>query len=477
MKKLLFVFGFLGLLLNACTKEKEVVRPNIVMIAIDDMNNWVGAWGGQAHTPAIDKLASEGIQFEHAYCVVPACNPSRAALLTGQRPETTGQYYNDGNFRHRVGGADRITLPQYLSSLGYETVAAGKIFHHARGAAEEPRELSDTISWDYQWVGNPGTPGANLYQTPNKKAAWHDGELDDLGYAGTVLWGEIPQSKEECGDWKLADFCANYLQKEHDKPFMLACGIFRPHSPHLAPKEYFDKYPIDEIEMPAFPAPDMVDIPEIAQSNWSTPLFKKMVEKGEWKKAVQSYLACMSFADDCVNHVLSSLENSAYKDNTIVIFWTDHGWQLGHKYRWEKFALWKQATNSPMIIKLPGKDFQPATCKRQVSYLDIYPTVVDLLGEEMPSYLDGNSLVPLINDPEMEWNIPAIITYPRGNHSVVLNDWNYIHYEDGSEELYYHIEDPTEFTNLAGKPEYRELMDSLKKFIPQNAVEGDVFVD
>ncbi|MCG8699107.1 MAG: sulfatase-like hydrolase/transferase, partial [Bacteroidales bacterium] len=187
---------------------------------------------------------------------------------------------------------------------------------------------------------------------------------------------------------------------------------------------------------------------------------------GEWKKAVQAYLACVTFADDCIGHVLEALENSKYKDNTIVILWTDHGWQLGHKNRWEKFSLWKQGTNAPLIIRLPGEK-EHKLCEKAVSFLDIYPTLADLAGFEQPDYLEGQSLRPLIENPNSEWKIPAVVTYPNNNHSVVRDSWNYIRYEDGTEELYNQTEDPTEFYNLSSDTQYRSLMDELAGFIPE----------
>jgi arylsulfatase A-like enzyme len=460
-------------------EEKDIhfeEPPNIVMIAIDDMNDWIGAWGGQAITPNIDKLAAEGRAFINSYCIVPACNPSRANLMTGQRPETTGQFTNQGNFRERPGGQDRVTIPQYLRMHGYEAVAAGKLFHHPRGAGEEPNELSDHISWDYQWRGSVGTPGHHLYLNEEGFAKWLDGaEKDFIGGAAPNtgmhyisrfgVWGPIPHSKEDCGDWQIAQFGVDYLEKDHEKPFFLALGIFRPHSPQIAPQEYFDMYPLDQIDMPYIPDDEMDDIPDIAKTNWSTPFVRMVKEKGQWKNAVQGYLASMSFADDCVGHFMQALDNSKYKDNTIVIFWTDHGFQLAHKDRWEKFSLWRQGTRSPMIIRLPEGKMEPGNTTTPVSFLDIYPTIADLLGHQVPAYLEGNSLMPLLKDPDYPRKQPAVVTFEPNNHSVLLDNWNYIRYSDGSEELYDHEQDPGEFTNLALDPAYRSLMDRLAAWI------------
>ncbi|MGQ1891358.1 sulfatase [Thermophagus sp. OGC60D27] len=481
---------FIGMLFSKCSSigeetEKKVItfdeKTNIVLIAVDDMNNWVGALGGNAKTPNIDQLAKEGRLFTNSHCVVPACNPSRVALFSGMRPETTGQYTNQGNFRERQGGEDIITLPQRLRQEGYVAVAAGKLFHHPRGTKEEPAELSDDMSWDFQWKGNVGTPGHKLFLNEDGFASWLEGaekpfvegEYQNSGMKYICrfgVWGGIPQAKEACGDWKIAEFGADFLKKDHKNPFFLGLGFFRPHSPQIVPQEFIDMYPLDEIELPELPEDDMRDIPEAGQVNWSSPFVKLVKEKGQLKKAVQGYLASCSFADACIGQFMGALDNSPYKDNTIVILVTDHGFQTGHKNRWEKFSLWRQATQIPMIIRLPENTIQPGETDVAVSILDIYPTVLDLLDLDIPKSMEGHSLEPLLINPKASRKQPAIITWEQGSHSVVLDNWNYIHYQNGEEELYDRNADPDEFINLAGKPEYRELMDELKTWLPQESI-------
>jgi len=442
--------------------------PNIVMIAIDDMNDWIGALAGPADTPHIDGFAKSGVLFRNAYCVTPACNPSRVALLTGLRPETTGQYSNEGNFRQQRPGNEAIlTLPQRLQKMGYRTLAAGKIFHLPRGVNPAANALSDPVSWDEQYSGVTGTPGAADYQDANGWAKWLKGDRRDItsDYAlRSALWGPIPQKKEETGDWQTAGFCADYISRPHEQPYFLACGIFRPHAPLLAPQEYFDRYPLDKVQLPECPPDDMVDIPAIAKANWSTPLVKAMQKEGQWKPAVQAYLACMSFADDCVGRVLAAIEKSPDRDNTIVILWTDHGWQLGHKDRWEKFALWRQATHAPLVVRVPG--LPAGQCDQAVSFLDLTPTVLEVLAAPMPPELHGQSLLPWLHEPTRARQQPAVVTYMPGNHSVVHEPWNYIRYEDGSEELYNHATDPREFHNLIGQPGSADIVNQLKVWIP-----------
>ncbi|MCG8526250.1 MAG: sulfatase [Opitutales bacterium] len=439
-------------------------RPNILMIAIDDLNNWIGPVGGLADTPNMDALASESVMFANAHCVTPACNPSRTALMTGQRPETTGQYQNAGNFRDKPGGATRQTLPQYLRTLGYKTAAAGKIFHKQRGTEEQPDPESDPVSWDEQKVGTVGTPGHSNFLGENDLALWHGGEIE--GYLGKFgVWGDVDVPKEETGDWKTAEYCADYLAQDHDKPFILACGIFRPHAPLIVPQGYLEKYPLDKVMVPYVPEDDFDDIAPQNHANFSTPMVKLMQAKGEWQKAIQAYLASITFADDCVGHVLEALKSSKYADNTVVVFWSDHGWQLGHKDRWEKYSNWHQATNAPMMVKVPSVT-DGRLSQASVSYLDIFPTLVELVGEKPMQHLEGNSFKKLLLDEEAVWPHAAVVTYPKGSHSIHYQHWNYIHYEDGSEELYDHRSDPNEFTNLIEDPKHRPLIERLKKWIP-----------
>ena len=460
----------LGLAGHTAANPADVpARPNIVMIALDDLNNWIGALGGPAHTPNIDRLAARGTLFGNAYCVVPACNPSRVAILTGLRPETTGQYGNEGNFRDRPGNRDLPTLPQHLATLGYDTVAAGKIFHHPRGADRQPRPLSDDVSWHRQYVGGTGTGGAHLYQDERGWAKWLQGDRGDItsdyGVTWAALWGPTPETRENTNDWKLAQFCANYITTAPaDQPWFVACGIFRPHAPLIAPQEFFDLYPLDKVHVPYLPPDDFDDIPAVARTNWSTPLFRAMRDRGEWQRAVQAYLACVSYADACVGVVLDAIDRSPHRDNTIIVLWSDHGWQLGHKDRWEKFSLWRQGTQSPLIIAAPG--FTPGVTRRAVSLLDIAPTLCELIGLPPVTHWEGTSLVPQLRDPLAPRQVPAVVTHMPGNHSVVFDDWNYIRYSDGSEELYHHRDDPAEYTNLIMTPGAETIVARLTPYLP-----------
>lgn len=464
--KFILFFGVLFPIteVSLSAKNKSEDKLNILLITIDDMNIWPGSFDGMAITPNIDTLAGQSTMFTNAHCVVPASNPSRTALFTGLRPETTGQYNNAGVFRDKRNNKSLITLPQYLKKYGYETVSSGKVFHHPRGNEDIADPYSDPQSWDIQPKCKVGMKGEPLYQMENGLGKWHGGTYQ--GYLGRLgIWGPVPYSKEESNEWKNAQFCVEYLKQKHDKPFFLACGVFAPHAPHIAPKEYFDLYPLEKIKLPEVPDNDMNDIPKIAQSNFSTSFMNLIKEKGEWKKAVQGYLACMSFADDMVGDVLKALQNSDYRDNTVVVLLTDNGFQLGHKNRWEKYSLWRMATNVPLIIRKPGQT-DGKICNRAVSFLDLYPTILDILDIDKPYFLEGSSIEEWLDKPEKYREIPAVITHEKGNISVVFDNWNYIRYKDGTEELYDRSNDLLEYDNLAENEAFTGIKEKLSRFIP-----------
>ncbi len=476
----LLATSFVATVLPAATSQPFPRPPlNILMIAVDDLNAYIEPMDGPAKTPHLQRLASESLLFNNAHCVVPACNPSRVALLTGLRPETTGQFQNEGNFRQaRPENKNLLTLPQYLAaSANYRTHAAGKIFHHPRGQGENPAPLSDPLSWQSQHNGPHGTGGSAAYLNADGFPKWHNADpefiatLNGHTYAPKGLyWGPISETTEQTGDWKTADHCAELLAQKHDRPFFIACGIFRPHSPQLAPQKYFDLYPLESLKLPENPTDDFADVPAIAHRNWSTPVVDYMRKKDEMLKAYQAYLAATTFADDCIGHLLEALRNSPHADNTIVVLWGDHGFHIGDKNRFEKFSLWRGATRAPLIIKVPGE--KPGVSERAVSFLDIYPTVCDLLGLPPPTTqkLEGTSLVPLLKNPAAPRTIPAIVTYPQGNHAAIRDHWQYIRYQDGTEELYDHRTDVKEFHNLLAKDRtpHADLIAELATYFPKN---------
>lgn len=442
--------------------EADDVPPNVLFIAVDDLNTWVGCLGGhpQAKTPNIDRLAEQGVLFERAYCSAPLCNPSRTSLLLGLNPSTTGIYGNLNWFRDHPKFGDWVTLPQYFRNHGYQAYGGGKIFHLSGG------KWSDPLSWDEQYTTQSGTPA------PPVSERYRHGMRDQFEYNPIVArlndWGPIRQTIEQTQDWKTADGAATLLKKNHDKPFFIACGIYRPHLSWYAPRKFFDMHPIDEIVLPPHRADDLEDIPEMGH-RMSGKTFQIIQKHGQWKSAVQGYLASCTFADACIGHVLDALDESRYRDNTIVVLWGDHGYAIGEKNHFSKSALWVEETRTPLIISAPG--LARGRCQSPVSLVDLYPTLVELCGLPPRDGLDGRSIAPLVRDPKTEWTYPALTSHSPHwygpNHAIHSKRYHYIYYRDGTEELYDLESDPRCWTNLASDPNKAAVKNELKGWLPK----------
>ena len=355
-------------------QASPVDAANVLFLAVDDLNDWVGCLGGhpQAKTPHIDCLAEKGVLFEQAYCAAPLCSPSRTAIMTGLRPSTTGIYGNLAWFRDLPKYKDWETIPQYFRKHGYLAFGGGKLYHMPDG------KFSDPIAWDTQYSRRMGTP------FPPLEKRYQHGMQEK--FSNEILqrlidWGPIEQSTEETNDWRTAHLAAEFLQQEHDKPFFLGCGIFHPHLPWYVPQEYFDIHPLDGIQLPARKDNDLDDVPPIGRRMAGSD-FNIIKESGQWKHAVQARLASCSFADACVGHVLGALERSKYRDNTVVVLWGDHGYNVGDKDHFAKSALWQKTSRTPLIIYAPGVSKSGGRCGRPVSLVDLYPTLIELCGLE-----------------------------------------------------------------------------------------------
>jgi arylsulfatase A-like enzyme len=435
------------IIFSESTIAAETERPNVLFIAVDDLNDWIGCLGGYpgCKTPNIDRLASEGLLFTRSYCAAPACNPSRAALMTGVRPSTSGVYLNPQPWRPAM--PDAVTLPQHFMAHGYEAVGSGKIYHG---------RYPDDASWnDYlKKTGDP-KPTPQVLKDPRSRS-------------GGIVWGKLNVNDEDMDDYKMANYAIEYLQKKHDKPFFLACGIFRPHMPWQVPQKYYDMYPLEKITLPKVRDDDLADVPT-AGVKMAKPQgdHGKMLKTGNWKHAVQAYLASITFADVQVGRVLDALEHSNYAKNTIVMLWGDHGWHLGEKHHWRKFSLWEEATRAPLMIKAPGVTQPGSLCHRTVDFISIYPTLAELCGLPLFDQLEGKSLLPLLKNPVAKWNRPALTSHGRNNHAIRTERWRYIRYADGSEELYDHSKDPMEWANLAGLSEYNGVKKELAAWLPK----------
>lgn len=427
---------------------------NVLFIAVDDLNDWISPLGGYpgCQTPNLERLAKQSVTFTKAYCAAPACNPSRASLMTGIRPWNSGVYVNPQPWRPAM--PDAVLLPKHLSNHGFHSVGSGKILH---GSYDEPE------SWD-DYLKKGGDP------KPTKQVA-----TDPHSRAGGIVWGVLDVPDEQMNDYKMASYAIDVLEADHDKPFFLACGIYRPHMPWQVPRKYYDLYPLEEIQLPYVPDGDLQDIPA-AGVRMARPSgdHKKILETDNWRYAVQAYLASVTFADAQVGRVLDALENSHYRDNTIIVLWGDHGWHLGEKEHWRKFALWEEATRVPFFVSVPGLTKPGSRCDATVDLMCVYPTLCELLDVPPPPRLDGPSIVPLLTDVNAQWSQPAITTHGRLNHAVRSDRYRYIRYADGGEELYDHETDPGEFDNLAADPEMQDVIAAMKKWLPKtNAPEAE----
>jgi len=426
-------------------------RPNVLMIAIDDQNDWVGCLGhSQAKTPNIDALAGRGTVFLNAHCQSPLCNPSRVSLLTGRRPSSTGVYGLSPALRDAEGLNNRLTLPQCFREGGYQSLMSGKIYHGSYG-----RRPADG---EFDIVGPPADVGARPAAPLVKTPSGHP----------LVDWGTFPHRDEDKGDWKLGSWAVDQLEQPRDQPFFMSVGFFLPHVPCYVTQDWYDLFPSDSLQLPPVLENDRNDTPRFSwYLHWKLPepRLKFLKESGQWNNLVRSYLASTAFVDAQVGRILEALEASPHADNTIVVLWSDHGWHLGEKGITGKNSLWERSTRVPLILAGPGIA-SSGRCQEPAELLDIYPTLAELCDLSAPDDLEGHSLLPQLKDPGAVREWPAITTHNHDNHGIRTRDWRYIRYADGSEELYQMIADPNEWENLASRAEHASVLEAHRKWIP-----------
>ena len=443
-------------------------RPNIVFIAIDDQNDWIGHLGGHplAKTPHLDGLAARGTTFLNAHCNAPLCNPSRTSLLLGLRPTTTGIYGLAPSFRALPKWKDRVTLPQYFASHGYRTMATGKIFHFGTKSAPggAKAKSSSLAEPDFQVNGQFGGIGSK----PATKLI----PPTPMGNHPLMDWGVWPPDNDDTtkGDYQVASWAVEQIKSApKDQPFFLAAGFFLPHVPCYATQKWFDLYPDDDSVLPTIREDDRSDTPRFSwYLHWSLPepRLKWVRENDQWRNLVRSYLASTSFVDAQIGRMMDALEEAGLADNTIVVVWGDHGWHLGEKGITGKNTLWDDGTRVPLIFAGPGVK-AGQRCTRPAELLDIYPTLVELAVLPPRDDLEGLSLVPQLRDASAPRDRPALTSHNQGNHAVRSERWRYIRYADGSEELYDMRADPHEWTNLAGRAEHAAVIAEHKKWLPK----------
>jgi len=442
----------------ACSSTLDVYaadrqQPNVLVISIDDLNDWVGCLGGhpQAKTPNIDRLASRGTLFANAHCQAPICTPSRASMLTGLLPSTTGLYFLQPKMDASPVAQAQPDLLQTFHDAGYRTMGAGKfVFGNKEGAYYD------------EYGGGMGGFGPNA---PEKLS----------GLEGNVNWdwGVYPATDAELPDTDVASWVIDRLKAPREQPFFLVAGFWRPHVPMYAPQKWHDLFPMDQIKLPKVFAGDRDDLPAYAvdlTAGFPAPRHEWFIKESKWKSAVRSYLASVAFVDSCVGRVLDALDASPHAENTIVVLLSDHGWQLGEKERWAKRALWTDVTRVPLIIDAPGMP-EEQVCDQPAALVDLYPTLLELADLPATMELDGTSLTPQLADAQTSRKTPAICTYGPSNHSLHYQRWHFIRYADGSEELYDLQQDPHEWHNLAGDPQQQSRLEKFCQDLPSENAE------
>ena len=445
--------------------------PNVLFLATDDLRDWVGClegYDGEVYTPNIDRLAKQGVLFTNAHTASPVCCPSRAAIMSGRLPSSTGVYNNQHWWKpHRP---RLVTLPILFRQHGYKTAGAGKIFHHTVGN-NPPSQWNQyqRLVFNDDAFSRTSAKYRKLYPYTIPRQRPPEFPYSGLTlYSPEVDWGVLPTAETDMDDARTADFAIEYLKRDHGSPFFLAAGIFRPHMPWYAPQKYVDLYHIDDIRLPAVDDEDLNDVPEAGRKLALRKFedLQKVRAAGKWKRAVQMYLASISFADAQIGRILDALDQSEYASNTIIVFWSDHGWHLGEKNHWHKRTLWEPATRVPLIIVSPQHASSAGRCEEAVSLLDVFPTLAELTGAKAPDSLDGESLVPLLRNPSAPRSTPAVTVDENRHVSVRDERYRYIRYADGTEEIYDYATDPNEWINRSSDPSVEHVRERLAPFIP-----------
>jgi len=463
-RTLVWLWTLLCLAVPAGHAAVAPAKPNVLFIAVDDMNNDLGCYGHPlVKSPNIDRLAKRGVRFDRAYCQFPLCSPSRSSLMTGLRPGTTRVFNLQYHFR--TGLPDVVTLSQLFGQHGYYHARVGKIYHYGNPGQIGTSGLDDPKSW--QEVINP----AGLDKTALEPDILNYTPKRGLGSAMSIL-SDANNADTDHTDGKVATEAIKLLERHADEPFFLAVGFYKPHTPYVAPMKYFDLYPLEKMQLPKEPVEHLAHIPKPALASvqpW--PLFG--VTTNQARECKQAYYATISFVDAQIGRVLDALDRLKLRDNTIVVFWSDHGYHLGEHGLWMKQSCFEESARVPLIIAAPGQKARGKVSPRIVELLDLYPTLADLAGLPAPKNLEGVSLRPLLNDPKAKWARPAFTQVQRGGfpgYSVRTERWRYTEWDDGAKgvELYDHDKDSRELKNLATNPKYAKPLAEMKALVKQN---------
>lgn len=464
---------FIGLLLvSFASAAPDAVRPNVLFLAVDDMNDWLGCHETtpRAITPNIDRLAARGVNFTNAHTAGVFCAPSRAAIFSGQYASTTGCYKTATYFYDHP---EIEPLQLSFSKAGYTTLGAGKLFHHPAGAI-------DQRGWNTFFLRNQsqrenGWPLDSWskevpFPEPFPNSIYNRGQEITGGLF--LEWGAIPNDREkDMADTQRIEWAVSQLKEEHDKPFFLAIGIYAPHFPNYCPKKYFDLYDPEKIELPPYKEDDLDDLPlKIKRIKTARSRIHKRLEKLDAvDDAIHGYLACISYADAMMGRVLDALDASPYADNTIVVLWSDHGYHHGEKGDWGKHTLWERTSNVPFIWAGPGIA-ENAKTDVTVSLIDMYPTLVGLCKLPQPHQkLEGESIAATLAEPASAKDRSVFLPHMNPNEFAIINrDWRYIRYGEDGEELYDVKADPNEWNNVASDPKHAALKSRMRSLAPKS---------
>ena len=459
MKNISILLYFSLLIFGSCKEPKKpsvaqskTERPNVLLIAVDDLNDWIGVLGGhpQAKTPNIDRLAARGVLFSNAQCQSPVCNPSRASFMTSLYPSTSGVYFLSPDLKASPVAKKNVLMPQRYEQEGYQVSGAGKLFHNGGNQNET-------------YIPNYGGQFGGFGPMPKEKIT---------NFPGHPLWdwGAYPERDEQMPDYQIASWATKRLAEKQEQPFWMGVGFYRPHVPQFAPQKWFDIYPLESLQLPSVIADDMTDISsygsDITRLKHVSPSHEWVTKNDEWKGLVQSYLACVSFVDAQIGRVLTAFDKGAYGDNTYIVLYSDHGFHLGEKERYAKRSLWEDGARVPMIVVGPGVS-KGKVCSKPVQLLDIYPTLLELTNLKADPLHEGRSLVPLLQDVNSDWPYMARTSFGPGNYAIRSENFRFIQYNDGSEEFYSHSKDSNEWYNEIDNPEYQKAIQQHRDQIPQ----------
>ena len=484
-------------LCHASTSGHAQERPNVLLVSIDDLNDWVGFLGGhpQVRTPYMDRLARRGLVFSNAHCAAPRCSPSRASVFSGKQPFNTGVYDNPDDIAKIA--PELVLIPTHFQANGYRTFGTGKILHRRRlDLFDEPfntgqrwspfssgevnyteEELPSKGTDDPRHVIERGSGQEPIVLPLNRLRSVR--QPDDPA-ADSFDWGAVDVVEAEVGDTRIAAWAADRLREEHERPFFMAVGFYRPHVPLYAPRKYFDMYPSATVELPPTLPDDLGDLSPLGRAaalqSDGVNLHSHVVASDRWHDAVAAYLACITYADEQLGRVLNALEDGPHADNTIVVLWSDHGFHLGEKDHWGKWTSWERSTRVPLVVVPPrnaAAGFSTGTCRQPVGLIDLYPTLIEMTGIAPRDDLDGTSLVPLLKEPTDHRDAPVITTLGPGWHTLRTHRWRWMTYPDGSEELYDLWTDPNEWDNLAADADSAGIATSMRACLTTGEPDGN----